>query len=93
MIAEYPGIKDALELVLFSILKHELRHFIQCVVMIELCNDVKEAEKCWQIQANKTRLDDPLEQDVYQLEHGQDKTIEEFYDFIKDLIEDYRKSL
>lgn len=97
LIAKYEDRDGILELALDSLLQHELRHFIQCVVMIELCDDVKEAEKCWKYHIdkikNKTRLEDPLELDIYLHDHALDKTIEEFYDFIKCLIEDYRKSL
>ena len=85
--------KHDLKLVLFFLLRHELRHFIQCVVMIELCNNVKEAEKCWHWYSTKLRDKDPLELDANQMEHGEYKSIEEFYDFIRGLIEDYRKSL
>lgn len=83
------------ETALYLVLRHELRHFIQCIVMIELCDDFKKAEECWTFKRNdkSNRLDDPLEKDVYLLEHGQDKTIEEFYDFIRSLIVEYRNSL
>ena len=81
--------KDLLGLVLFLILRHELRHFIQCVVMIDICDNFEDAEKCWK-SVTKNRETDPLELDAYLMEHGEDKSIEEFYDFINGLIEEYR---
>lgn len=92
LVAKYEDQDGMLEVTLDRILQHELRHFIQCVVMLELCDDIEEAEKCWKSQTNETRLEDPLEFDPYLRDHGLDKSIEEFYDFIKCLIEDYRKS-
>lgn len=80
--------EDVLSIVLFLLLRHELRHFIQCVVMIDICNNFEEAEKCWK-SVTRNREIDPLELDVYSMEHGEDKSIEEFYDFINGLIEEY----
>ena len=84
---------EILEATLNLILQHELRHFIQCVVMIELCDDIEEAEKCWNFFSVESVGFDPLEFDIYLCDHAIDKSVEEFYDFIKCLIEDYRESL